>query len=439
MSRAPRILLVTIAAAVSVAGVAATAPAQTTEAVERPFRGLFRGGETPAGEALILDVSAFTVYDARAGEEALIGLGRELRGTSSEMAASLAYRKPARRATYAVSGAASFRHHRDLSSFFVATYSARGNVSVPVGRRTSLVTYADAISAPYFAFSPFLDEDDFAAGAPRYESDNAVSTDQLRSVATRFAVQSRVSQHGSFVIQTDLRHSTLQEREVTMQGFVGTTEYEHRMSRSAAFRLGYEFHYAEQQPSLYEHYSRIHDVNVGIHADWARTPTRRTQLTLEGGPWFVVQRNRSRSGIQVHAGVNHMIGRTWTLAARYRREVRFLEGFDQPFASNSASGSLSGYAGRRWMLIFSGGISRGEAGQGGADGRGFDGDSATAEVQYALTSRLALFGHYAFYRYRFGPDVVVPELALSALSRSGVRAGVTLWLPLVSKEAHGTR
>lgn len=93
------------------------------------------------------------------------------------------------------------------------------------------------------------------------------------------------------------------------------------------------------------------------------------------------------------------------------------------------------------MLTFTGGTSRGEAGQAGvgADGPGFDGDSATAEVQYALTSRLAVFAHYAFYRYRFGADVVVPELVRSAISRSGVRVGLTLWLPLVSREAHGTR
>jgi hypothetical protein len=48
-----------------------------------------------------------------------------------------------------------------------------------------------------------------------------------------------------------------------------------------------------------------------------------------------------------------MIGRSWSLNGTYRRGVRFVVGFDEPFFADSGTVTIEGLIGARWGVTLS--------------------------------------------------------------------------------------
>jgi hypothetical protein len=63
--------------------------------------------------------------------------------------------------------------------------------------------------------------------------------------------------------------------------------------------------------------------------------------------------------------------------------------------------------------------------------RGYSAFTASSRIQYAFTQFLAAYASYYYYQYRFRGDIALdPRLAANA-HRNGVRAGLSVSVPLI--------
>jgi len=132
-----------------------------------------------------------------------------------------------------------------------------------------------------------------------------------------------------------------------------------------------------------------------------------------------------------NAALLHTLSRTWLARASYQRAVRFVQGFSQPFLSDSMTANVSGYVSRRFSLTFESSYTGGTVGT--ADvGNSFREYVATTYGQVALSRHWALFGQALYYHYNYDQAIVMPEGLPPALNRSGIRIGLTTWIPLAA-------
>jgi hypothetical protein len=57
--------------------------------------------------------------------------------------------------------------------------------------------------------------------------------------------------------------------------------------------------------------------------------------------------------------------------------------------------------------------------------------STTTALEYALSSRLALFARYVYYKYEFDRQVALDPRLPRALDRQGVRFGLSTSIPVI--------
>jgi len=116
-------------------------------------------------------------------------------------------------------------------------------------------------------------------------------------------------------------------------------------------------------------------------------------------------------------------------AVAFNRGLGFVQGLYQPYFSNAVSASLSGLFTRRLHGSIDGSYNDGQIGVVG-QGNGLNAYAGSERLRFALNRITAVYGEYTAYRYRFASAAdVVPGLP-THLNRQGVRAGLTLWLPL---------
>ena len=61
----------------------------------------------------------------------------------------------------------------------------------------------------------------------------------------------------------------------------------------------------------------------------------------------------------------------------------------------------------------------------------FDTYSWTTSLRFAFTQTLAAYGEYVAYRYEFTADTGLPVGLPPKVNRQGVRAGLTVFLPVL--------
>jgi hypothetical protein len=130
--------------------------------------------------------------------------------------------------------------------------------------------------------------------------------------------------------------------------------------------------------------------------------------------------------------LTHELARTWRAAAAYSRGVGFSEAFAQPVFSDAFSASVSGFFNRRTDFAANAGVSVGDVGL-NATGNNFKLYTGSSRVRFALASKWALFAEYQYYSQNIRGVLIVPEGVPAKIDRHGVRAGLTLWVPIVRK------
>ena len=226
-----------------------------------------------------------------------------------------------------------------------------------------------------------------------------------------------------------------QHRDYSNHSIFGRFEHRRPLTTHATLHLGYGLRLSDGRAGSGEP-RNVHHINAGVSYSRALSFSRRTSLHFASGSTYVASERlsdpnvdpRSRFRITGNASLVHELGRTWTASALYRRGLIFREGFEEPFSSDSASARIAGLVTRRLSFSAQGSWALSKLQRGGRTGhRAFAG---SANSTYALSQYFALFAQYIYYDYTFEEDVPLDPLFPRALTRQGVRAGITTTIPI---------
>jgi hypothetical protein len=104
----------------------------------------------------------------------------------------------------------------------------------------------------------------------------------------------------------------------------------------------------------------------------------------------------------------------------------------EPVFSDGLTVVLDGLFSPRWGLSVTGGYSSGESAL-YTNTSNFDTYTGNIRVLYAVSRMWAAYVDYLYYYYDFRGRVQLLPGVPSALERNGVRAGLTLWMPVIRK------
>jgi hypothetical protein len=123
------------------------------------------------------------------------------------------------------------------------------------------------------------------------------------------------------------------------------------------------------------------------------------------------------------------MGRTWVARGTYHRGLGYIEGVLQPVYTSSYGAKTEGYLNRRLDLALSASYATGESALVGTPSP-FETYTAQARARFAIGRKWATYGEYLFYYYKFGSGFELPVGVPSGLQHGGLRAGLTLWIPV---------
>jgi hypothetical protein len=413
------------------------------EQVRRPFRGIFGGPPDPASkQSLIASASVFGAYDDdvfadRIGAADTLHPGLRQDGIYSGMTAGLAYTRNSNRASAGLSADVGVNKYQNRDP--LPTYRVGANVGGQVARRTTVSVSGAAVYSPEFRLGGFTNpmsltgaQDPFTSVLADFDLYNLAA---LRTSAAGTLTQSigrRASLDASYVLSNvDYINNAFNYRSQ-----FGGLRYTQRLTHNMNARLGYGYTIAEYKQRLDVLPQHIHHIDAGIDYGRALSVSRRTHLSFSTGSAILSGSETlggNSTGFSYHltgtADLTHEMGRTWKAQLAYRRGIDVHEGFSQPFLSNAANAGLTGLISRR--LSFGSGADYVTGDVGIKTGAHYSSTSANAVLEYALSSRLALFGRYVYYKYQFDRQAALDPRLPGALDRQGVRFGLSAFIPVI--------
>jgi hypothetical protein len=202
--------------------------------------------------------------------------------------------------------------------------------------------------------------------------------------------------------------------------------YGYRTSRNTALQFGYAYQTGNYGLQA-EQRLKTQGFDVSFEYRKSLTPSRRTTFGFGAGLSRVTPQPSEPWTMVGSANLRHEMGAGWFIQGDFSRDVQLVEGFAEPFFSNTATASLGGFLGRRVELFASGGYSRGVV--------GFESDTYSAlqgstRLRVALARFLAIDTEGLINQNTFDNRVTIPGTVPTGLNRWAVRCNVALWLPL---------
>jgi hypothetical protein len=445
--------LLTLAVSAPIASAQRPAPATsatptTPQAdVERPGVGLFGRKPSSGHPFMNLELSAYAGHDddvlaeqgggssgdPRAGVPGKFGGGR----------AALEYEHPGRRVSVAFSGVSAVRQlPARLSS--VDRLSLDGALNGSVTAVLSPVwTSRGEQQGGYVSMYGLLptpalvpgDDAGIRAGAADF-----IATDRSAyTVGTRGALTRRIGRRSSWSAQYERRGTYVRNGVDRLSEESLGTAYEHPITRYATLHLGYTHAVSDNRLLSNDGSLVLHTVDAGIRYERRPSFSRHTRFAFTTGS-AIMQRSPGRraEGMFVRllgsATVHQEIGRSWTLYGSYERASQFVDTLPGLLSSDSTSTGLTGNVGRRFEIAVDGGYTTGVLSLGSSD-NALASYTGSARLRTALNHYLAFDATYMFYHYQFdGPDALAASLR-AGVRRQGLRAGLTLRVPLAGKRS----
>lgn len=186
-----------------------------------------------------------------------------------------------------------------------------------------------------------------------------------------------------------------------------------------------------------------HRLNGSLTYARRLSPTRNMNFTVGGGATQVTTLSAAERADLTYwtpsgsASFGIDIGRSWSVAANYTRDVSVLQGVSlTSFASNEAHVIATGLIGSRVEASLAATYSKGRAGGGSTTGQ-YENYNGSMQLRYAFSRCCAASVNYDYYAYEFLDVVDLPSDFISNFDRQAIRVGVTLWLPLYGRETGG--
>jgi hypothetical protein len=413
----------------------------------RPYQGLFGGASSGTDR----DPFALSVTIAEAHDQDLLGdvitgpSAYQIGGRFTELSADASYRLDTHKVQFAATGGTNFRYYDEQDAIVgVGQYGGAG-VWIPLSRSTSFAANQTVSYAPSYLYRLFVTPGAPELGQVNPGTDYAVnqspslSYGTTASLTTTFGPRNELAfdthrQYTDYVRSADLQTlpiGTLVQSDLSTYQIGG--RFSRGMSRDVKLNLGYTFTRAD-------YYSGItpaeHGVNAGFTYTHPTSKTRKTSLSFRVGSSRLELADTGDQGTVLRpyyrtvGDVTFMreFGRTWQANAAYHRGVGFVDGLRTPVLTDGVLIGANGMINRRVDVSVNAASTIGEPTTVVAL-RGFRTNTATARTQMALNHNAALFAEYLFYFYDF-PIGLTPIGAPPRVSRNGVRAGLSLWVPM---------
>ena len=429
----------------SALSVCAVPPAFSQTREGRGGRSLF-GGVNPqpsgpsGGGSLNATVSISNTYDDDLGGDqgSVSAPQSRIGGNYSNLNTALSFSSKRRRFAITADAATSLRHYPDLDIFVGSNHSAGTTLSANLSPKTSVRARLDGSYVSSFAFDTFTRRSSVGPEGPSLTGlEGAVTDWTMTSYGGAAELTRTLGRRSSFALSYGTRYS---ERSIVQEYNTEravAVRFARNTGRDTSVRASYTVREGTQRLMEVGRRVRSHDAQLGVERRWQHSAQRRTVVSLTAGPALlrdepsVLQTEGTRRLVSAVGSISirHDLSQSWTAGVSYRRGAGFSS---RRVSSNAATVDVRGSAGRRIDLTLSAGYSDGEIGLDAFDNR-YKTSFGTARLRVAITRLIAIYGQGFFYHYTFGSLPSLPPGYPRQMDRRALRAGVTLWLPILGR------
>lgn len=407
--------------------------------------GLFGGADTrPARHALDVTLTAEGAHDTDTAPEVASATGDTFfGGYSTIVTGGLDYRFTRSRFGLTATGSSVWRRYAEAADVRSASHSGGIGFTASLDPRTTLTANQSLAYSPSYLYGLFPSAVPPAPGdslppATDYRIEDTVSYYSATDVRLTHGISRRSSISGAGRLDIT-KYAEEAPGRPDLDDRTGQVDYLHHLTKNVVARGGYQYRngtfayeIAGAGPGLR---TTEHLLTTGM--DYTRPLSATRQLTLA----FTVGTSLMDVPVAEEAGLDHEALRrfsgdfqlSWDFAPRWQaraavqRGAEYLATLGEPVYQDSFSVALSGLVHDRVDVSVRGAYSNGQS----ALSRGsllLETYSADARVQVALSRTLAAYGQGLFYHYAFDGGRTPAGLAPN-LDRTGVRGGLTMWLP----------
>lgn len=414
-------------------------------AERRPYRGIFAPPGDDQSQTLVFNGSVFSGYDenvASALTGSRRGADRRLQGSGAYHGAQtgLTYHlnPSARRVQFDVMGTAqaSYYYYTDKWNM-VPHYAGSARMNAPLGKGLSLDLGYAAVYAKNYRFLLFpdamgVDTDGAFGGDP----DNELFRRSTLRHAGDISLSKKLDTRSTLSLGYSARYVEFVDQDFApYRRQTASINFDRRMTANATMNLGYG--YTTGDSGVHTAEREVHHINAGVNYSRALSFSRRTSFSFSTGSGYIAREDVATDAPSTpgrlrflgSATLTHEMGRTWTASAAYVRRFVFREGFEAPFFTDGVTAQVAGFITRR--LDATAQASWALARYQGREGGQHRGTWAVAQLRYGLTPWLAAYARYVYYDYRFSDEIPLDAEFPALTDRQGVRAGLSLSVPLM--------
>ena len=434
-------------------GAAATGAAATeaaaTEAAATEAAATEAAATTDTRQSLAVSATVAQAYDddvplALAGTIDPTGLG--LGGHSTMLIGGVDYSWRIGQVRAGTTGASSLRYFSSGNEVRAINHSAGLGISAPLGRRTSLFANQIASYSPSYLFGLFP-QDTVASpgGIQPIAPDYFINDFESMSYGTTVVVTQRLTRRSSFSVSGDMGRTRFLEdiaRNRNLRTYSVAGRFSRSLARNATFNAGYRYlngDFGFAVVSAITDQSSEHTIDAGIEYNRPLSATRRVTFSGGFGSSIVKLPTGAPSpgaltggqyrGLSGQAAMSYQLGRSWVARGAFRRSIEYMGGLTEPVMTNASSVGVGGLLTRKLDLSSSLGYSSGDSILSRTELL-FETYTGNVKLQYAVNNTFAVFAQYLYYFYDFRQNAQLPANVPVGLERNGVRAGLTLRVPI---------
>jgi len=437
-------VIVVSAASVAICATATVAAAQS--ASQKPFR----DPSTPSTmreQTLDLTLGITGAYDDNLLADTLSvnPNAPAVGGFYTLLSADAAYTKRGKRAQFGATGGTVVRYYQQDTQAMNTSASAGVGFSTELGRRTTLFANQTAAYSPSYLYGLFpsvstMDPGDAVPVAPDYAVNNSASYHS----DTKASLSQGLTRRGTLVASADYQYTnyvqeTLSQRDLS--AYEIRVQFSRGMTRNASLKVGYRYRAGNFGYGLVGTNAKTTERGIDIGMDYTKplSPTRRFVFGFNVGssaaaaPFAeavdVIDTTQYR--VSGDMAMSYQFQRTWEVRGTYRRGLDYVPELSGPVYTDGFSAGINGMLNRSTSFSAAAGYSNGE-GAVFTSASQFDSYTGSVRLSRSLSKTWAVYGEYLYYFYDFGRLQVRPGVP-STMKRNGVRAGLTLWLPVIRR------
>ena len=416
----------------------------------RPYRGLFGSARGPvASQTLDFTASLTEAYDddvlADTGTTFERVGGARRAGFFTALSPSLSYQRLGRTAQFNANVSSSFAHYEDLGGLRSISHSGAIGAAAQLGNTRLMVNQTIAYSPSYlYGMFPSVEEPAPGLAVP-VGPDYDVGDSKSFSYGTVVNVTRPVTRRGNLSAFANYSladfHGSLEARRPDVRSFGAGATFSRHMTRNTSLRFGYTYRGGDVGGDGIASKTVAHGFDVGTSFSRPLSATRRATFAFSVGSSAVsaveeatVIGQERRYRAHGSASFGYQFNARWQARANYQRDLQYVPDFADPVFTDGVTVAVEALLSQRMDLMGSVSYSNGSSALASAqDAATVDTYTGDVQLRYALTRTWALYASYLYYFYEMTARTPSSATVPPGLERSGVRVGLTLWLPLLRR------